>query len=207
MDLELRTRPVGPWSLNAYVLVCPATRQSLLVDPGDEPDILSEMLASTTPIGIAVTHAHIDHVGALDEMKERLDVPVMMHPGPHPEDFQFNADRWLVNGEAIPLGVHTLRIIETPGHTQDQICIAPEGDHRILVGDTIFEGGPGKTWSVEGFRTTLQTLREIILRWPDDALCYPGHGPCFRLGDKRSDIEAFLAKDHGDWFGDATWEM
>jgi glyoxylase-like metal-dependent hydrolase (beta-lactamase superfamily II) len=107
----------------------------------------------------------------------------------------------------VQIGTHTLKVYHTPGHTPDMICFAIEGDHRVIVGDTIFEGGPGKTWSPEDFRTTLQTLRNVILTWPDDTVCYPGHGPSFRLGDRRAAIEAFLQKDHGDFFGDATWEM
>lgn len=59
----------------------------------------------------------------------------------------------------------------------------------------------------EGFQTTLRTLREVVLRWHDETVCYPGHGAAFRLGDRRGDIEAFLRKDHGAFFGDATWEM
>ena len=55
----------------------------------------------------------------------------------------------------------------------------------VIVGDTIFEGGPGKTWSPEGFQTTLTTLRKVVLPWPDETVCYPGHGPSFRLGDQR----------------------
>jgi hydroxyacylglutathione hydrolase len=50
-------------------------------------------------------------------------------------------------------------------------------------------------------------LREMVLPWPDDAVCYPGHGPHFCLGDRRAAIEAFLGKDHGEFFGDATWDM
>jgi glyoxylase-like metal-dependent hydrolase (beta-lactamase superfamily II) len=77
----------------------------------------------------------------------------------------------------------------------------------VIVGDTIFEGGPGKTWSDADFRTTLDTLRTQILAWPDDTICYPGHGPHFRIGDLRGAIEAFVARDHGNFHGDATWEM
>jgi glyoxylase-like metal-dependent hydrolase (beta-lactamase superfamily II) len=80
-------------------------------------------------------------------------------------------------------------------------------DSRIIVGDTLFDGGPGRTWSAEQFQTTLKTLREIVLNWPDETTCYPGHGPSFRLGDRRAAIEAFLNKDHGDFYGDATWDM
>jgi glyoxylase-like metal-dependent hydrolase (beta-lactamase superfamily II) len=76
----------------------------------------------------------------------------------------------------------------------------------MIVGDTIFAGGPGKTWSNEGFLQSLHTLRETVLQWPDDAICYPGHGPSFRLGELRPQIEAFLARDHpAGFFGNAEW--
>jgi hydroxyacylglutathione hydrolase len=204
--MELLTRAVGPWPVNSYALVCPATRQSVLIDPGADPDALQEMLADTQPVAILITHTHPDHVGALDEMRARLNVPVMAHPGPHFEDMPLNADRWLNHGDVVSVGEHSLRVYHTPGHIPDIICFAID-DHRIIVGDTIFEGGPGKTWSVQDFQTTLRTLRDIILAWPDETVCYPGHGPPFRLGDKRTVIKTFLDKDHGDFFGDATWEM
>jgi hydroxyacylglutathione hydrolase len=205
--MELRTRSVGPWPVNSYVVVCPPTRQSVLVDPGAEPETLLEMLAGTQPIGILLTHSHPDHLGALDEMRARLDVPVMAHAGSHFEGMTLNSDRTLSDGDLVVVGQHTLRVYHTPGHIPDMLCFGLEGDHAIIVGDTIFEGGPGKTWSAADFQTTLRTLREIILTWPDEMICYPGHGPHFRLGDQRAHIEAFLSKDHGEFFGDATWDM
>lgn len=205
--LELRTQAVGPWPMNTYVLICPATRQSVLIDPGAEPETLVEMLADNHPIGILLTHTHPDHLGALEEIRARLNAPVMAHPGPHFEGVSLDADRRLNDGDLVRVGEHALRVVHTPGHIPDMLCFALEGDPRIIVGDTIFEGGPGKTWSAEDFRITLQTLRQIILAWPDETLCYPGHGPHFRLGDQRAAIEAFLGKDHGDFFGDATWDM
>ncbi len=207
-QLNLQTRQVGPWGMNTYALICPETNQSVLIDPGDDPDTLLEMLGDSQPIAILLTHTHIDHIGALDEMRQRLNVPVVGNDGPHePLGKDVGLDQVLRDGDTFTVGQHTLRIYYAPGHIGDQICFAIEDDHRIVVGDTIFEGGPGRTWSAEGFQTTLQTLQNVVLAWPDETVCYPGHGDAFRLGDVRTAVAAFLAKDQGDFYGDAVWDM
>jgi glyoxylase-like metal-dependent hydrolase (beta-lactamase superfamily II) len=207
-QLKLVARQVGPWGMNTYALICPSSNQSVLIDPGDDPETLHEMLGDSQPVAILLTHTHVDHIGALPEMREALGVPVMGNDGPHePGGKDIQADRWLHDGDTVSVGEHTLRVVYAPGHIGDQICFVLAGDNRVIVGDTIFDGGPGRTWTSEGFQTTLETLRNVVLPWPDDTVCYPGHGPHFRLGDRRAEIEAFLAKDHGDFFGDATWDM
>lgn len=203
--MQLRARAVGPWQTNAYVLLCPATRRSVLIDPAGEPSTLLEMLADSDPVGILLTHSHIDHIGALEAVRARLKVPLIAHPGSGGRGL--GTDRWVRDGDVVEVGEHALKVHHTPGHTEDMICFAVVDDNPVIVGDTIFEGGPGKSFSREGFRTTLRTLRDVVLSWPDDTVCYPGHGASFRLGDKRTAIEGFLRKDHGDFYGDATWEM
>jgi hydroxyacylglutathione hydrolase len=206
-SLILQTREVGPWPMNSYALICPETGQSVLIDPGADPENLEKMLVDSTPVAILLTHSHADHIGALSQMRRQLAVPLMAYAGPHEGDLGLSAEYQLDTGDSVDVGNYKLDVYYTPGHISDQICFFLRDDHRVIVGDTIFEGGPGKTWSVEGFQQTLNTIRNVVMKWPDNTVCFPGHGPSFRLGDKRTSINAFLAKDHGNFFGDATWEM
>lgn len=205
--MELHTHPVGDWQMNAYSLICPRTQASVLIDPGAEPEQLMRLLEGSQPVAILVTHSHADHIGALEEMRRRLGVPVYAHAGPHANNVEFAKDRTLRSGDTVKVGEYHLRVYEAPGHCDDQICFAVEGTPTVIVGDTIFAGGPGATRTSAAFQTTLATLRNVVLSWPDESVCHPGHGPSFRLGDIRSAVEAFVARDHAGFFGDADWQM
>ena len=201
--LILKTASVGPWPMNTYALICSDTGQSVLIDPGAEPDKLAAMLVDSTPVAILLTHAHSDHIGALAEMREQLNVPVFIHPAD--SHMGVMADEWFADGDTFTLGQHTLHIIHTPGHTPGMVTLMLP-DHRAIVGDTIFQGGPGKTWSPHYFKVTMDTMRNIVFTWPDDTICYPGHGPAFRLGDERPAFEAFVQRgQYEGLFGDVSW--
>ncbi len=202
--LTVRSHPVGKLQMNAYVLVCDDTNASVLVDPGDDPPVLRQLVAGTTPRAIVLTHSHADHVGVLDIMREELAVPVLAHPGPRSTDVA--VDRLLVGGDILTVGTTQLDVVATPGHSDDMLSFIATTQPVALVGDTLFAGGPGRTRTAAAFQTTLRTLREIVLQWDDALHCYPGHGASFRLGDIRAAVAAFVARDHGAFYGDATWE-
>ena len=128
--LELRTRQVGPWDMNTYALVCPTTRHSVLIDPGADPDALREMLAGTQPQAIWVTHHHGDHIGALDEMRDRLGVPVMAHPLSDFGKTARPADAPLSDGDALRVGQHTVRVDAAAEHYIPPILLFQLGQIR-----------------------------------------------------------------------------
>jgi len=205
MTLKLIPMTVGPWPMNGYIVIDEATSTSAIVDPGAEAERLLSQVDGTQVEAILVTHGHADHVGALAAVKEATHAPVFMNPLDGAK-FKLDYDHPLQNNQVIPIGAQQLRTIHTPGHTPGMTCL-DLGDERILVGDTLFVSGPGKTWSGEEFVTTMRTMQEIVFSWPDETRFFPGHGPAGVIGKERPAFEAFVARGWSPkLYGDVTWE-
>jgi hydroxyacylglutathione hydrolase len=205
MPIKLLTREVGPWPMNTYLLVCQESAVSAIVDPGADAEAILAMAEGSHVEKILITHGHFDHVDALARVREITGAPVYIN-AVEAANFDLAYDVAVADGDVIPVGESGLRAIHTPGHTAGMTCF-DLGDGRVLVGDTVFVGGPGKTWSAEDFSTTMRTMQQIVFAWPDDTRFYPGHGPAGRIGDERGAFDAFVRKGwHADLFGDVTWE-
>jgi glyoxylase-like metal-dependent hydrolase (beta-lactamase superfamily II) len=203
MPVKLIQLELGPWPMNGYIVADERTSIGAIIDPGENSDAILEAVNTLQIEKILLTHGHMDHVGALDEVKTALDVPVHIHPADG-EHFSLPYDVPLNDGEMISLGDSSLKVVHTPGHTDGQCSFIL--DHRVVVGDTIFVGGPGRTWSPEGFATTMETMQNIVFSWQDNTAFYPGHGPSGTIGEERSDFEAFLERGWSeDLHGDVTW--
>jgi glyoxylase-like metal-dependent hydrolase (beta-lactamase superfamily II) len=201
--IRLERLELGPFGTNAYIVGCPATQESLLVDAPAEPRVIIDKLGSAALKYILLTHNHIDHIGALAELRAELEVPLAAHPAdtsnitPPPEIL-------LNDGDVIRLGELEFTVLHAPGHTPGSLCfkVGP----CLISGDTIFPGGPGKTGSPDDFRQIIKSITEKIFMLPDDTQIYPGHGDSTVLKKEKDDLAVFASRPHArDLHGDVLW--
>lgn len=195
---------LGPFGTNGYIAVCKSSGDSILVDAPGDAYIIVGQLAGTRPKYILITHNHIDHIGALGELKSKLNIPVAIHPLDagglqHAPDIELN------DGDLIDVGLMKIKVLHTPGHTPGSTCFLV-GRH-LLSGDTIFLGGPGKTWSPGGFQAIVKSVETRILVLPDETGIYPGHGEATTVGTEKKAFALFASRTHPtDLFGDVVWQ-
>ena len=202
-SIQIERLSLGPFGTNSYLLICQKTGASVIVDaPGDAEKVLKR-LEGTHPKYILMTHNHMDHVDALAALKSALNVPLAAH-----EDdaggLPVKPEQFLNDGDTISFGEILLKVLHTPGHTPGSLCFLT-GSY-LISGDTIFPGGPGKTWSPDDFKKIVESLRNKIFTLPDETQVYPGHGDATVLKKEKHEFEAFSSKPHDpDLCGDVIW--
>jgi glyoxylase-like metal-dependent hydrolase (beta-lactamase superfamily II) len=200
-SIQIDRYELGPFGTNSYIMTCLKTGDSVVVDaPGDAPKILDH-LQGTNPKYILMTHNHMDHTGALAELKSALNVPIAAHAA---DSLPIPADMLLTDGEAITFGDIRLAVMHTPGHTPGSLCFYTEG--FLISGDTLFPDGPGKTGSPTDFKQIVESLKNKIFVLPDDTQAFSGHGGHTVLGTEKQAFEAFTARSHDpNLCGDVLW--
>ena len=201
--IQIEKLELGPFGTNAYILVCRNTAQSVVVDaPADAGKIL-QLLKETSPRYILITHNHMDHTGALSDLKSALGVPIAAHPADAGR-LPVSADQLLNDGDVITFGDVQLSVLHTPGHTPGSICFLT--GKYLIAGDTIFPDGPGKTGSPADFKKIVKSLTGKIFVLPDDTQIFSGHGKSTILGKERQAFEAFSARPlDPNICGDVLW--
>ena len=203
MTLDLHRLEVGPWPMNCYLIRCRVTKEAAIVDPGADATGILEGVGEATVRCILLTHAHPDHVGALDQVRQATGAPVGLHPA-DAEQFGVEADFPLLPGMEIEIGEGRVVAYHVPGHTPGSVAFLLNG--QAVVGDAIFPGGPGHTASPEALAQSLFSLGEYVFTWPDATELHPGHGTFTTIGAERASFERFLATDPPPGLcGDVTW--
>lgn len=202
-DIKIERLQLGPFGTNSYILVCLKTGDSVIVDAPGETGIVLESLKGTNPGYILMTHNHMDHTGGLKDLKTALDVPVAAHEADS-AGLPVKPDRILSGGDTIPLGDIKLQVLHTPGHTPGGLCF--RAGKYLISGDTIFSGGPGKTWAPENLKQIIESILDNIFVLPEDTEIYPGHGPSTVLATEKEQFEIFASRSHSpDLCGDIVW--
>ena len=203
----LETRAVPPFQKNGFVLGCERTRQAVLIDPGDEVDMLLHVIQrqELAVQSILLTHAHVDHVTGVGRAKTALNVPVYLH---REDQFLYDAapqqaaffglhcdalppiDHYYDLSKTLTFGEYEVAVHHTPGHCPGGVCLAVGGcglpKQDLFVGDTLFAGSIGRTDLPGGDHAALlRSITQVLFAFGDAANVYSGHGPRTTIGQER----------------------
>ncbi|MDY0017135.1 MAG: MBL fold metallo-hydrolase [Candidatus Delongbacteria bacterium] len=192
--------PVGDLEVNCVIFICPNTGSAAVFDPGDEPDkIISEIERNNAvPKIIINTHCHYDHIGAVENLRNKYKIPFCVHESEeeYASDPEKNysiisgkpvsiaPDSLLKDGQKIMIGETELTVIHTPGHTLGGCCFMIGG--CLLSGDTLFAGSVGRADLYGGDENTLiNSIKNKILVLDENMPVIPGHGRTTTLKEEK----------------------
>lgn len=203
--LKLKRVEVGELQTNCYLVFEESSKKCLVVDPGDEGDEIVEEIQNMglSPIGVAVTHGHFDHILGVIDLVLIYKVPFYMS----------SQDRFLINRaeetanhflkrkivnpkiktidfelnkvKTIKIGKEILRVIKTPGHTPGGICLYYKKGGWLISGDTIFKDLRGRTDLSYGSKEDIFKSICKLLKLPDETIILSGHGEETTIGRER----------------------
>lgn len=188
---------LGSYGTNCYIVREGDAAECVIVDPGDEADRILAALhdGESSCVGILITHAHIDHIGAVGAVAAAtgapvwttaLDAAVLRDPPPvalpgAPVATPWVAEHTLLPGTRVTLANLAFDVIDTPGHAPGAIsllCTGPDGDQVLLVGDVLFSGSVGRTDLPGGDWGILEaSIQRLVNGCDHDIPVLPGHGP------------------------------
>lgn len=202
--IHIKSWTVGPFAENPYLISCTETGRAIFVDPGADGPLLWQAAEDQNALiaAIVLTHAHLDHVGAVEFLRRRAGVPVYLHAADAPllaavpqQARLFGleaapvapAERTLTDGESLDVGTIRFRILHTPGHSPGGVCLYAEDERLLIAGDTLFRRGFGRTDLPGGdARALLRSIETQLWPLPDDTRVLPGHGSPTTIGEERS---------------------
>ncbi|HET8599330.1 MAG TPA: MBL fold metallo-hydrolase [Segeticoccus sp.] len=188
--LTVRKASVSSMDNNVYLLTCTATGRQLLVDAADDAPRVARLVAEGGEglDTVVTTHQHWDHHRALQQVVSATGAHTAAG-APDADELPVPPDQRLEQGDEVRFGDVRLAVVRLTGHTPGSIALAwtePGGRAHLWTGDSLFPGGPGKTWSAADFRQLMDDLEQRVFGvYGDDTWVYPGHGKDTTLGAER----------------------
>jgi hydroxyacylglutathione hydrolase len=175
--------------------------EALAIDSGWETEPIvktAEDLGLHVKVAVA-THNHFDHTATLNELAQAFGAKVAAHRL-SPIDHSVS----LKDGDVLTVGSGKVRVIHTPGHTEDSICLYD--GHHLFTGDTLFIGNCGRIDLPGGSAEKMfNSLHEIILKLPPSTVIYPGHDygdvPFRKLGDEAQSNPTLSVRSYRQFMG------
>jgi glyoxylase-like metal-dependent hydrolase (beta-lactamase superfamily II) len=183
---------VEPFQVLTYLLICPQSRDAVIIDPAGDEDKLLALIKTRSLRAkyILNTHGHADHVLGNRKLKNLLKIPVCMHeaddkffnepsvreksshelwlPPPDPVDIK------LKDGDLLEVGTLNIEVIHTPGHTPGSVCYLV--GENLFTGDTLFIGAAGRTDLIGGsLNTLIKSIEKKLIVLPKQTIVWPGH--------------------------------
>ena len=193
---------VGPVCTNCYLLVNHKTGELLVIDPGDQAQLIEKQIEKTgaKPVAVLLTHGHFDHAGAAEELADKYQISIYAHeaeketledPGLNlcgmiGEHKVYHADIFVKDEEVLNLAGFSIRVFFTPGHTIGGCCYYIADEKILFSGDTLFQESVGRTDFPRGSASDLiRAIREKLMPLPDDVTVYTGHDESTLIGYER----------------------
>jgi glyoxylase-like metal-dependent hydrolase (beta-lactamase superfamily II) len=176
----------GTWEVENNVWVIGDDRECVVIDAPHDADAIAALIGDRRLVTVLCTHAHDDHVNVANELADRFDAPVRLHPADEVlwrMTYRHAAFEPLADGDRIEIGGSTLQALHTPGHAPGAVCFHAADLGTVFTGDTLFQGGPGATGrSYSDFDTIVASIRSRLLTLPPDTVVHTGHGADTTIG-------------------------
>lgn len=185
---------VGPVQEHPYFIV-KGNKDTLIIDPGDQTETIEQLIAENqlNPVAILLTHAHFDHIGAVEDIRERYNIDVWQHiiEADWLKDKQTRMPKththyWDKMGQQSVAGF-TFKTAHVPGHSPGSVVYIFEEDGFVVAGDTLFKGTIGRTDLDHGYKDALITgIKRHLLTLRDEMQVLPGHGEITTIGQEKT---------------------
>ncbi len=200
MSYIVKSMVLGEIQTNTYIAYDDEIGEAIIVDPAASEDRIAEKITElgVKPVAILLTHGHFDHIGAVEELRNRYDIKVYAYEEERDilgtdanlaimmgKRMSIKADEYLKDLQIFELGGVRYQVIHTPGHTKGSCCYYVDREKVLFSGDTMFCQSYGRTDFPTGSYGQLMNSIQRLLQLSDDVIVYPGHNEQTKIGDER----------------------